>query len=95
MATKVTPEMVQQMITLYKEIGTYSGVAKKIGVSAATVSRYIKEQLSIKTYDAAALQSNIPQPKDISQISRKSIITFSTLTKEEKESYEAWIREFC
>ena len=95
MANRITPEQVQEMVRLYAEIGTYSGVAKEMGISASTVSRYIKGQKSIKTYDAAATSSkDIHQPKDISEISRDSIISFSTLTDEEKESYAAWVKEF-
>ena len=95
MASRITQEQIQEMMRLYAEIGTYSGVAKQMGISASTASRYIKEQKSIKTYDAAALQSDdTSKPKDISQISRESIITFSTLTPEEKESYNAWVKEF-
>ena len=94
MANRITPEQIQEMVRLYAEIGTYSGVAKQMGVSASTVSRYVKEQKSIKTYEAPTAEGDIPQPKPISEISRDSIITFSTLTPEEKESYAAWIKEF-
>lgn len=94
MANRITPEQIQEMVRLYAEIGTYSGVAKQMGVSASTVSRYVKEQKSIKTYEAPAAEGDIPQPKPISEISRDSIITFSTLAPEEKESYAAWIKEF-
>ena len=63
-------------------------MAKKIGVSTATVSRYIKENASIKTY------STCIAVKPINEISKESIITFSYLTDEEKQSYNNWIKEF-
>ena len=43
MAKKITNEIIEQMFELYEELGTYSAVAKKLGVSASTVSKYIKE----------------------------------------------------
>ena len=39
MAKKVNQEMITQMIELYEKLGTYSAVAKEIGVSASTVSK--------------------------------------------------------
>ena len=41
MAKKITQEIINQMLDLYEELGTYSAVAKKLGVSASTVSKYI------------------------------------------------------
>ena len=39
MAKKITQEIINQMLSLYEELGTYSAVAKKLGVSASTVSK--------------------------------------------------------
>ena len=88
MAKKITAEQVKEMIRLYDELGSYSAVAKRVGISAATVSSYIKEQASIKTY------STCVAAKPISEISKKSLITFSYLTDEEKQSYNKWFKEF-
>lgn len=88
MAKKIIAEQVEEMIHLYDELGSYSAVAKRVGISAATVSRYIKEQASIKTY------STCVTAKPISEISKESLITFSHLTDEEKQSYNKWIKEF-
>lgn len=90
---RITQEQINEMISLYAELKTYSAVARKMGVTATTVSRYIKENSSIKTYDKAA-DDTLQQPKDISQIDRDSILTFSFLTQEEKTSYENWLKEF-
>lgn len=41
MATKVTPEMIEEINELYLELGVKAQVARKIGLSASTVSKYI------------------------------------------------------
>ena len=41
MATKVTPEIIEQINELYLELGVKAQVARKIGLSASTVSKYI------------------------------------------------------
>ena len=63
MAKKITSEIIQQMLELYEELGTYSAVAKKLGVSATTVSKYIKEQNSFKTYSTYSGPSPMEKQK--------------------------------
>lgn len=41
-ARHITPQEVVEMHRLYKELGTYTAVADKIGRSASSVSRYIQ-----------------------------------------------------
>lgn len=41
-ARHITPQEVVEMHRLYKELGTYTAVADKIGRSASSVARYIK-----------------------------------------------------
>lgn len=41
MATKVTPEIIEQINDLYLELGVKVQVARKLGLSASTVSKYI------------------------------------------------------
>ena len=88
MARKITPEQIKQMIALYSELNSYAAVAKQLGVSAATVSRYIKQQTAEKTY------SDVITLKPIANIAKESILSFSTLTLAEEESLIAWRKEF-
>lgn len=88
MARKITPEQIKQMIVLYSELNSYTAVAKQLGVSAATVSRYIKQQAVEKTY------SDVVALKPIADITKESILSFSTLTPAEEESLIAWRKEF-
>ena len=41
-APRVTPEEIVEMHRLYKELGTYAAVARKIGRSASSVSKYVQ-----------------------------------------------------
>ena len=88
MAQKITPEQIQAMVQLYSELGTYTAVAKKLGISSSTVSKYLKQVASIRTY------SDAPAAKPIEEITAESILSYSCLTDEEKASYQEWMEEF-
>ena len=90
MAKRITPEQIQEMIKLYNELNTYSAVAAKMGISASTVSRYIKENQSQQQIQF----SNNIAAKPVEEIPFNSIITFATLTEAEKESMTNWLKEF-
>jgi len=92
MAQKITKDQIEQMLTLYEQIGTYSGVAKQMGISATTVSRYVKEAKSVVEELVELPHESAAKP--IEEISFASLLTFSTLTKEEQASYNAWLKEF-
>ena len=89
MAKKITPEIIQQMLKLYEELGTYSAVAKKLGVSATTVSKYIKEQNSFKTYSTYSGPSPMENPPQ-----KELIVGFSFLSHAELDSYNDFLKEF-
>lgn len=85
MAKKITPETAIAMAARYKELGTYTAVAKEFGVSAATASRYIKEQSSIVTFNSYSGPAPSEKPQDV--------FSFSFLTKDETASLEKWYDE--
>lgn len=41
-APRVTPAEIVEMLRLYPKLGTYVAVAREVGRSAETVSRYVK-----------------------------------------------------
>lgn len=41
-APHVTPEEVVEMHRLYRELGTYAAVARKVGRTASTVSKFVQ-----------------------------------------------------
>ena len=40
---RLTEEKIQEIVKEYQVIGTYSGVAKKVGVSPTTVKKYVEQ----------------------------------------------------
>ncbi len=60
--SRITPEEIKEMVTLYDQLGTYAAVAKKMGRSADSVSKYIKK---LKRHDnmAVALAALIREKK--------------------------------
>lgn len=88
MANKVTPELVEKMVSLYQEIGTYSGVAVALGVSPSTVSRYLKRKDGIKTYNDYSGAEPIEFPE------KESVRTFSILSDTEEYSYKKFVKEY-
>lgn len=93
MAKKITQEQIDKMLTLYSQIGTYSGVAKELGIAASTVSKYIKA-VQETARENPTTDFPIIEPLPIEQIAFDSVINFSFLTEEEKDSYNAWLKEF-
>lgn len=89
MAKKITPEIIEQMLILYEELGTYSAVAKKLNVSASTVSKHIKEQKSFKTYSTYDGPLPLENPPD-----KEKILGFGFLSHAEKESYNDFLKEY-
>lgn len=83
MAKKVSPEQISEMLVLYSKLGTYSAVAKQMGISASTVSRYIKNAQNEKTY----ISYSGPAP------SFPHVLKFEAMP-EVKSSYMAFVKEF-
>ena len=93
MANKISQSQIDEMLRLYEEIGTYSGVAKQMGIAATTVSKYIKEQKQTQKFNPYHSSAIIPKP--IEEIPFESIITFATMTEEEKNSYNELRKVFA
>ena len=91
MAARITQEQIQQMVQLYEQLGTYSAVAKQMSVSAATVSRYVKQA---NTIVAAPRYTDVIEPPAIRFIDILTVKNFSELTPQEEESFVEWWKEF-
>ena len=89
MAKRITQEQITKMAELYEELGTYSAVAKKLGVSASSVSKYLKEQNSFKSFSTYSG----PQPSQLPP-DKEKVIGFGFLSQKEKDSYNEWLKEF-
>lgn len=73
MATKVTNELIEKMVELYNQLGTYAAVAREIGVSASTCSKYIKTAQVEQKNKIEAAKNFIPFDKKIKPIEEVKI----------------------
>jgi len=93
MATKVTKELIDKMVELYNKLGTYAAVAREIGVSASTCSKYIKAALSEEKNKVEAKKNYIAFDKEIKPIEKIKVEweDICWLSPEEvKEITELW-----
>ena len=86
MAKKITPEQVEQMELLYTEFGTYSAVAREMGISAGTVSRYLKQKAEERTY--SSYDGPAPCALPVAPI----VLAW---TEKDEISYQDFVKEFC
>lgn len=86
MAKKITPEQVEQMELLYAELGTYSAVAREMGISAGTVSRYLKQKAEERTY--SSYDGPAPCALPVAPID-------FAWTEKDEVSYQEFVKEFC
>lgn len=84
---KIDSNMIDQMVALYEKFKTYSAVSKELGISASTVSKYIKQRESIKTFNSYIGPEPIEYPE------KDKILGFSSLSKIEQDSLTAFIKE--
>lgn len=68
MAIKVNQELINKMLELYKELKTYAAVAREIGVSASTCSKYIKAAQVEQKNKIEAAKNFVPFDKEIKPI---------------------------
>lgn len=87
MAQKITAKMVETMTWLYAELGTYSGVAREMGIGATTVKKYLNKVDSTKTY------ASYDGPEPVKYPDQNAIITFSHLTEEEQYNLIEFMKE--
>ena len=84
---KLTQEKIDEIVRLYEEIGTYSGVAKAVGCSPATVKKYV-------TAESEQEKEEIPMEFEDNILPVEKIKNFSLslglmkLTKEEEEEID-------
>lgn len=80
---KITPDQIAQMVTLYSTLKSYAAVAKQLGVSASTVSKYVKANQDLAKITCQSYEG--PAPIENQEITLQN---FSVLTSEELASYE-------
>ena len=88
MAVKVNEELINRMLELYKELKTYAAVAREIGVSASTCSKYIKMVQEEEKNRIKAAKNFIPFDKEIKSIEEIKIDWNDCCFLDEKEVKE-------
>ena len=90
----LSEEKIIAIIKAYNEIGTYSGVAKKLQCSPATVKKYVEKQNEyniISNKNIILFNSKILEAEELSYKSLKDFILSAQLTQKEiKEIEELW-----
>lgn len=93
---KLTEDRIMEIQNLYKKIGTYSGVAKQLGCSAATVKKYCQEQCSFSYEPVTRIKfdGTIPPVSEIKwPASECEISKLARLTEDEVEEIEILWKE--
>ncbi len=88
MAKRISDETIEQIQILYKELGVKSQVAKKLGISASTVSKYLKEEKPILVEDKKF-------EGQIGEFDVKNLDCLFTLKEEEIKELEVIRRSVC
>lgn len=92
--TIITQEMVKEINELYLQIGTYAGVARKIGIAPTTVKKYVvpnytaESTIQKKVFD----KNKLPKDIDFSPFANKEDWgDLCVLSEQEKEEIkELW-----
>lgn len=88
---KLSDEKIIQIQKVYSENGTYSGTAKIVGCSPATVKKYCSLGIKIEPISRIPFNGEIPKVEDISWPSKENFCEMGRLTEEElKEIHALW-----
>ena len=87
MVTRITDEQKIEINKLYKIIGTYSGVAKEMGISPSTVKRYIIPAFNMPDETATKNITIDVEPTPVEEIcpftTEEAIYNSTKITQEE------------
>ena len=93
--TKIDANMIIEINELYKEIGTYAGVARKLGISGTTVKKYVQTDY-VAFADRSFIRADIGECRKIIEnfrLNKEDMKepSFLILTEEEREEIkELW-----
>lgn len=89
--TKLSEEKIAEIRRVYGELGTYSGTAKAVGCSPATVKKYTQEEPSSDPVVRVPFNGKLPPVEELNWPSQEEINKMATLTSEELEEIkELW-----
>ena len=91
---KLSQEMIQKIVEEYPVVGTYSGVAKKFGVSPSTVKKYVElnfnknKEPKTKNKNIILFNERIPEAAEIIVPEYQERGNWLRLTDKEKEEID-------
>lgn len=88
---KLSEEKIAEINKVYAEVGTYSGTAKIVGCSPATVKKYCQMEVISDSTVRVDFNGSIPSVEELNWPSEEEIAEMARLTEAEiKEIQELW-----
>ena len=88
---RLTNEDIQNIKRAYSEIGTYAGVARKLGFSPATVKKYTQEEYTPDSTVRVPFNGKLPPVEELNWPTEEEIGNMARLTEAELEEIkELW-----
>ena len=88
---KLSEEKIAEINKVYAEVGTYSGTAKIVGCSPATVKKYCQMEVIPDSTVRVDFNDSIPPVEELNWPSEEKIAEMARLTEAEiKEIQELW-----
>lgn len=88
---KLSEEKIAEIRRVYGELGTYSGTAKAVGCSPATVKKYTQEEYTPDPTVRVPFNGVIPSVEELNWPSEEEINKMARLTEAELEEIkELW-----
>ena len=88
---KLSEEKIAEINKVYAEVGTYSGTAKIVGCSPATVKKYCQMEVISDSTVRVDFNDSIPSVEELNWPSEEEIAEMARLTEAEiKEIQELW-----
>ena len=88
---RLTNEDIQNIKRAYSEIGTYAGVARKLGFSPATVKKYTQEEYTPDPAVRVPFNGKLPPVEELNWPTEGEIGNMARLTEAELEEIkELW-----
>lgn len=88
---KLSEEKIAEINKVYAEVGTYSGTAKIVGCSPATVKKYCQMEVIPDSTVRVDFNGSIPPVEELNWPSEEKIAEMARLTETEiKEIQELW-----
>lgn len=88
---KLSEEKIAEINKVYAEVGTYSGTAKIVGCSPATVKKYCQMEVIPDSTVRILFNGTIPPVEEINWPSEEEISNLAKLSETEiEEIHELW-----